>query len=100
MGKLVRDQIPELIRQSGGDPQVRVLHDNSEFMQALRDKLLEEVVEFEENPCIEELVDIIEVVQELYNLVKKTGGAIDSARRLKRRQKGRFKKRLFLLNPP
>jgi predicted house-cleaning noncanonical NTP pyrophosphatase (MazG superfamily) len=100
MAKLVRDRIPELIRQSGGDPQVRVLHDDKEYMQALRDKLLEEVVEFEENPCIEELVDVMDVVEALYFLVKRTGGNVDGARKLKRQQKGRFKRRLMLLNPP
>jgi predicted house-cleaning noncanonical NTP pyrophosphatase (MazG superfamily) len=99
MPKLVRDHIPEIIRSQGGDPQVRVLHDNTEYMRALREKLLEEVVEFEENPCIEELVDVMDVVEALYFLVKKTGGDVDGARKLKRRQKGRFKRRLLLLNP-
>jgi predicted house-cleaning noncanonical NTP pyrophosphatase (MazG superfamily) len=98
MHKLVRDRIPDIIREQGGDPQVRILHDNADYMLALRNKLLEEVMEFEENPCIEELVDIMEVVQALYNLVKKTGGDIDGMRRLKRAQKGRFQKRLMLLN--
>lgn len=98
MHKLVRDRIPELMRQQGGDPQVRILHDDKEYMQALRDKLLEEVAEFKENPSIEELVDVMEVVEALYFLVKKTGGAIDEAKKIKRRQKGRFKRRMLLVS--
>lgn len=99
MPKLVRDNIPEIIRSKGGNPQVRVLHDDKEYMLALREKLQEEVAEFKEDPSIEELVDVMEVVQAIYVLVKNTRGDVDGAMRLKRRQKGRFKRRLLLLNP-
>lgn len=96
MGKLVRDNIPQLMRDQGESPTVRVLHDDGEFMLALREKLKEEAAEFADNPSIEELVDVMEVVQALYNLVKQTGGAIDEARARKRARNGRFGRRQYL----
>jgi predicted house-cleaning noncanonical NTP pyrophosphatase (MazG superfamily) len=96
VGKLVRDNIPQLMRDQGVLPKVRVLHDDKEFMLALREKLKEEVAEFSEVPSIEELVDVMEVVQALYNLVKQTGGDIDGARARKRARNGRFARRQYL----
>ena len=59
--KLVRDRIPEIIRNSGQNPQVRQAGDE-EFMDLLKEKLLEESAEFSQKPGVEELSDVLEVV--------------------------------------
>jgi predicted house-cleaning noncanonical NTP pyrophosphatase (MazG superfamily) len=60
--KLVRDKVPQIIRQRGGEPVVRVA-DVAEYRGLLREKLVEEVEEFlasDDDP--EELADVLEVL--------------------------------------
>ena len=59
--KLVRDKIPEIIKAQGKQCKVYVAV-NEDYEQRLKDKLQEEVQEFLENPCVEELADIEEVL--------------------------------------
>ena len=65
-GKLVRDRIPELIRQSGREPEVRHLV-GDDLVAALAKKLVEEAHEAAEaigsrDHLIEELADVREVM--------------------------------------
>jgi len=71
-GKLVRDLVPELIRESGRYPQVRHLS-GRELMDALAAKLQEEAREAAEaivdrDHLLEELADVYEVMQALMAL--------------------------------
>jgi len=59
--KLVRDKIPEIIESQGKRCKVYVAA-NEDYQQRLKDKLQEEVQEFLEDPCVEELADIEEVL--------------------------------------
>ncbi|NBT71772.1 MAG: hypothetical protein EBT36_10330, partial [Betaproteobacteria bacterium] len=62
-GKLVRDRIPDIIKRSGGSPNVRTLS-HTEFRTALHAKLNEESNELLEAPAesaLEELADVYEV---------------------------------------
>lgn len=61
MEKLVRDKIPDLMREAGVEPQIRRANQN-ERIRLLILKLHEEVEELELTPCIEECVDVFEVV--------------------------------------
>ena len=58
--KLVRDKIPTIIRESGKWPDYYVA-DATEHIKRLFDKMLEELDEFIEDPCLEEAADIYEV---------------------------------------
>ena len=62
MSKLVRDRIPDVIRESGREPEVT--HVKGEMLrQALKDKLVEEALELKDAENIEEeLADVLEVV--------------------------------------
>jgi len=64
--KLVRDRIPEVLDSLSKVYEISHA-DNDSFKQYLAKKLNEEVNEFIENPCIEELADIQEVV---YGILK------------------------------
>jgi len=62
--KLVRDKIPEIIEAQGKQCKVYVAT-GEEYENRLKDKLIEEAKEFFENPCVEELADVQEVIDAL-----------------------------------
>lgn len=65
--KLVRDRIPQIIREDGAEP-VTYVADTEEYRARLRDKLGEEVAEFlaaDDANAPEELADVLEVVHAL-----------------------------------
>jgi len=59
--KLVRDKIPEIIRQDGREPKITVLTGDT-LLNALNEKLVEEHGEYIESRELEELGDMLEVV--------------------------------------
>lgn len=74
MGKLVRDLMPQ-VWIDNGDPHVPhyIEEDPKEQMKMLRQKLLEEVGEFLEDPCFGEAADVMEVMTAI--LQKTVGGS-------------------------
>ena len=93
--KLVRDNIPDIIRESGETPVVRTL-DDMEYVECLHKKLREEVDEFLEESTLDELSDILEVLDALANLQGWTDGEIQKARRDKAEARGAFRERVYL----
>lgn len=93
--KLVRDNIPEIIRTKGHTPVVRVLDDN-EYRDALNHKLHEEVVEYLEGNCLEELCDILEIVYSIASARGYSERDIEDARQKKNTENGTFANRIFL----
>ncbi|MBL4933202.1 nucleoside triphosphate pyrophosphohydrolase [Clostridium paridis] len=64
--KLVRDKIPEIIKESGRQCDY-IIADKKEQLELLINKLDEEVLEFKEDRNLEELADIMEVLFALAN---------------------------------
>jgi len=93
--KLVRDKIPEIIRQKGEKP-VTYIADDQEYWRALRDKLEEEVGEFLESEEMEELADILEVVEAIGTFCQVVRVKLEKLRRAKKKQRGGFEKRIIL----
>lgn len=62
--KLVRDKIPQVIVEDGRKP---IFHyaTSREYKRELFRKVIEELEEFREEPCLEEAADLIEVVHTL-----------------------------------
>lgn len=93
--KLVRDRIPEMIRQAGRLPVTRVAGDE-EYDKMLNRKLWEEVREFAETGKAEELADILEVVKAL---AQNRGLGLEELMALaekKAGERGSFKGRIIL----
>ena len=94
--KLVRDKIPEIIKNQGGTPVTQIL-DNIAFEQELYKKLQEEVDEFVESGNIEELADILEVVHALAEEQGVSPSQLKEIQMNKRAERGGFEKKIFLL---
>jgi len=59
--KLVRDNIPSIIKQQVGKCNYHACKNNEELLNYLNKKVFEEVDEFLKDPSVEELIDIITV---------------------------------------
>lgn len=93
--KLVRDNIPKIIEQSGKKAVYYTLSSQDNITE-LDNKLCEEVNEYREDKNLEELADILEV---LYAICEARGYSIEelkSKRKEKAEERGSFQKKIFL----
>ena len=105
--KLVRDKIPEIIRQQGETPICRILN-QEEYFHCLEQKLDEEVGEYHRDRNVEELADILEVVfalADILEVVFSLADGIGSSReelmdvyQRKHDDRGGFHDRIFLIS--
>lgn len=96
--KLVRDNIPDIIKNNGEIPVIRILSDE-EYKIELEKKLLEEYKEVIESfgiSRIEELGDMLEVMISLSNLEGKNLDDIIEISKIKRLKNGGFNKKIYL----
>lgn len=94
--KLIRDKIPEIIKNAGKTCQTRHLEED-DYRRYLREKLKEEVDEFLVHRNIEELADILEVVYTLGEELGSSKEELEAVRMKKREERGGFLKRLLLV---
>jgi len=97
--KLIRDKIPEVIAANGGEFKTKILK-KGEFEKELRKKLLEEAketVKAKPKGLLNELSDILELVKSLASYHGLDFKKIERNQIKKRRERGGFKKRLFLI---
>ncbi|MDP3052482.1 MAG: nucleoside triphosphate pyrophosphohydrolase [bacterium] len=93
--KLVRDKIPEYIRKKGETP-ITHIADETEYWQKLKEKLIEEIEEFNKNESVEEFADILEVLDAIADYKKFDKKEIEKIKAEKAEAKGKFKKRIIL----
>lgn len=93
--KLVRDKIPEIIKNEGLKPVISIANEE-EYFEELKNKLLEEVNEFLEDDNIEELADIQEVLYAIYDFKGISKDEIEKVRFGKELKKGKFKDKIIL----
>lgn len=92
--KLVRDKIPNIIKEKKETPVVKIL-DDDEYKEALEKKLYEEyqeVIKASGEDRVEELADMLEIIKALAKLENKTlDDVIEIANK-----KGAFEEKIFL----
>ncbi|MED4781013.1 nucleoside triphosphate pyrophosphohydrolase [Brevibacillus choshinensis] len=98
--KLVRDKIPQIIRDKGKECEVLQLNENS-YVEMLNAKLDEEINEYKnaggDKEVVEELADLVEVV---YSILKQNGISIEEFEKVrlqKREERGGFDERQLLV---
>jgi len=93
--KLVRDNIPDIIRNNNEIPHTHIA-DGDEYWQKLKEKLSEEVEEFHSSESPEELADILEVMYAMCKHRNFSMDSIEQVRRMKAQKKGSFDKKIVL----
>jgi len=97
--KLVRDRIPEIIRQDGRDCEIAVMSEE-EYLQALREKLVEEAQEAAEaDPAklVTELADLREIMDALMAAYGIEQAGMLAEQKQRRIERGGFSQRIRLL---
>lgn len=94
--KLVRDNIPEIIRNNNETPIAKTLS-NEEYLRALKAKLQEEVDEFLESNDIAELADILEVIDALSTANNSSLNEVMDIKIQKAKKNGKFENKIFLI---
>ena len=93
--KLVRDKIPEILKESGHKTSTHTAVD-AEYTVKLNEKLKEEVEEYLESEKNEELADIIEVINAICQLKGLSKEELEEIRKRKADERGRFHKKTIL----
>ncbi len=93
--KLVRDKIPEIIRQNGDEPVTHIANDD-EYREKLFEKLQEEISEFIENTTPEELADILEVIDAIIDEQEYDRRELAELKEKKAKERGGFSERIVL----
>lgn len=96
--KLVRDKIPNIIKEKGETPVVKTL-DEIEYKKELEKKLYEEykeVIESTGDDRVEELADMLEVIRTLANLENKSLNDVIVIADKKSEKRGAFEEKIFL----
>jgi len=93
--KLVRDRMPEIIRGNDEEPIVHRAND-VEYYHRLLDKLQEEVDEYVEEPSVEELADIYEVLEAIVSYSDTMPGEVAGVQAKKLAERGGFEERIVL----
>jgi predicted house-cleaning noncanonical NTP pyrophosphatase (MazG superfamily) len=93
--KLVRDRIPEVIEEAGKEFSVSRA-DSSHLRDYTMKKLIEEVSEFIEEPCVEEAADILEILDFICKREGITQTEIEAARISKYIRRGSFQEGYIL----
>lgn len=93
--KLVRDNIPSIIRENGEMPHISILNDK-DYFEKLKSKLMEETNEFMASEELTELADILEVVDFLARAKGSTLDEIFEIKKQKSLKNGGFEKKVFL----
>lgn len=96
--KLVRDNIPNIIKEKGETPIIKIL-DDIQYKSELEKKLYEEykeVIEASGDDRVEELADMLEIIRALAKLENKSLEDIISIANKKNEKRGAFEDKIYL----
>lgn len=98
--KLVRDFIPQVIKNTGKKFSTRIL-DETEYIEHLKKKAFEELEEYvntdKNKDSIEELADLLEIIHALAEYHGSSIAEVEEVRKQKAEKRGGFKEKIFLI---
>lgn len=97
--KLIRDKIPQIIEANGESYEVRTMG-KGEFEKELKRKLVEEASELrkaKKEDLVNEMADVLELLKAIAGFYRIDFKLIEEKQIKKRKERGSFRKRLFLL---
>ncbi|MBB6452568.1 putative house-cleaning noncanonical NTP pyrophosphatase (MazG superfamily) [Salirhabdus euzebyi] len=99
--KLVRDKIPDIIKDTGKKLNTRILSDQ-EYILELKNKTQEELQEYlnanNNEDALEELADLLELIHALAKVHGSSIEEVDKLRRTKTEKRGAFDDKVFLID--
>ena len=95
--KIVRDKIPQIIRDSGRTCEYKILGE-SEVKEALQEKLLEKAQIFLKRPSEDELSDIYELLDAIVETFEYEPLHIDYLKIQNKENKGTYSEKVFLIS--
>lgn len=93
--KLVRDKIPKYLESKGISYKIHTA-DDLEYWEKLKEKLVEEAIEFQNDETVGELADIWEVIEAIIKYKNFSQSEIFEAKKNKFDDRGGFDKRIIL----
>lgn len=93
--KLIRDKIPEMLDEKKIPYKIHSA-DDTEYWEKLKEKLVEEVAEFNKDENIEELADVMEVLDAIIAFRQYSQMDIQKAKIEKAEKRGAFTKKIIL----
>ena len=93
--KLVRDKVPQKIEDKGEKAIYHTATD-AEYWLKLKEKLLEEILEFNQAENAEELADILEFIEAIVEYKKFDPKIVADLKKLKAETNGKFKDKIIL----
>ncbi len=100
LNKLARNKIVEKFKEEGVTSNFEILKDNEQYLEALSEKLIEELEEVfaaqNKEELVEEIADLEEVLAEFKKLLAVNEKEVTIAREKKNKEKGSFSDRLFV----
>jgi predicted house-cleaning noncanonical NTP pyrophosphatase (MazG superfamily) len=93
--KLVRDNIPAIIKAKGAACETEILSD-ADYLRLLDAKLDEELAEYHQDQNLEELADLMEVIYACAKARGYTVAELDSVRAEKAAKRGGFDRKILL----
>lgn len=98
MDKLVRDKIPEIVEANGASDKYAftICENKDEKIKWLLKKVSEEAIELVEEPCLEEMADVLEVIYALAEAMGHSREDLENTRIEKQERRGGFTKGLII----
>ena len=93
--KLVRDNIPAIIKAKGAACETEILSD-ADYLRLLDAKLDEELTEYHQDQNLEELADLMEVIYACAKARGYTVAELESVRAEKAAKRGGFDRKILL----
>ena len=95
--ELVRDKIPDIMIKKDSIPEFRIL-DDYEYLEELKKKILEELLDFLQDDYVDKLVDVYDLIFAILDAKGIDYNEFYNYRAYNEQEKGAYKKKIYLIS--